>query len=115
MKFLAHIKQTATGCDYTIGCGHDVRIIDAENVDDAQRKILGRDDLGDSYGSLRLHGPAGEQRLKFITLYEIASVTNVDLAAHWRACEAREAAEKKVADDAKELAEFERLRAKLGR
>ena len=112
MKFLAHIKQNG-GCDYTIGCGHAVKVLDAADATEATRMLLG--DAEDGYGNPRCHGPNGDAPLKSITLYEIASVTNVDLAAHWRACEAQEAAQKKADDDAKELAEFERLRAKLGR
>lgn len=116
--FLAVITQLGEGCDYTIGCGQTVRRIDADNVADATAKILGAPDAdGDwrgGFGNPRTHGPGGDKRLAAIALYEVASRTDVDLAAHWRACAQREADAASADAEQRERAEFDRLRAKYG-
>lgn len=116
MRFLAHIQQSGEGCDYTIGCGHKVKIVEADTIEAAAHDILGApNEYGDwdGYGNPRLHGPSGEAALKSITLYEIANVTTVDLDAHWRVCTANEVAKKRAAVEANERAEYERLQKKF--
>lgn len=38
MKFLAHVVQ-AGGCDYTIGCGVHVSVLEADTPEEAQGKV----------------------------------------------------------------------------
>lgn len=48
MNFLAHIRQTSEGCDYTIGCGEMAWSFEANSWDDAvaqlKREVVGDGD-----------------------------------------------------------------------
>lgn len=109
-KFLVYVEQSGGGCDCTIGCGVKVGEVFAESADFVAHSML----RSDRYGDPSSHGPKGHAPLKRMTIYEVTATTSVNLADHWRACEERDNEAKRVANDAMEQAEWERLRAKFG-
>jgi hypothetical protein len=39
MIYIAHLAQEAEGCDYTIGCGHKVLVVAAQNFEEAKEAL----------------------------------------------------------------------------
>ena len=111
MKYLVCKKQHGEGCDYTIGCGMDYSIMEAESVEHAVEMVVypdGRDELSS------LEWDDGMELKEIIIVPITDNVVTVDvrgIAAEISRMRAeQEAAEKRAA----ELAELERLRAKYG-
>lgn len=42
--YYAHLEQEGEGCDYTIGCGHALRRLDATTLADAKTEALAHED-----------------------------------------------------------------------
>lgn len=81
MKFIALLKQSGEGCDYTIGCGRTW--IDFESQDRQQAleylksKIIGKSDQGYTSG---WDGEFwGDSRLSEVTLIEVGEVVIIPI------------------------------------
>lgn len=113
-KYIAVLKQAGEGCGYTIGCGLSVEELgEHPNAVDAFTGYVGRDDGFASFYERHLKDRA-EWRLQSFTIYEVAAVSSVDLAALKTGEEQRRADAAKQKADAKERAEYERLAKKYG-
>lgn len=107
MKFAVHVRQAADGCDYSIGCGVAVSIIDAASpeavlalVTEEWRPLL---------------DPDREQEISTIDIYEVVGRQQVDIAAVHAEIRAAKAAARAAASEQAERAEYERLSRKFGR
>ena len=108
------------GCDYTIGCGYKLTEIEgAESLEGAVRIASGKEppsypqeDEEDRYWTVETDG---EFAIKSATVFEITRVQEINLAALLVRRTAEKHAKDKVAADNHELAEFERLKKKLGK
>lgn len=116
-KFLAILDQAEEGCDYTIGCGTAVHLIEADSYDEAF-EILKNDRWPDyESGECDINYIAnGEGSLESVVLYQIKSD---DDGAHYDAwlketiaAQEQSRFETQVIDDEDEL---HRLAQKLGK
>lgn len=122
MAFYALRKENG-GCDYTIGCGLDLWLLDAETLEEALLEVEGGVDLDDdSMDEDDLHDALCDSPLKSshgylasCTIFEVTATHEVDIPAFKRRVEAAQARISEAATKAQELAEFERLKAKLGK
>ena len=108
-RFIAYLEQEGEGCDYTIGCGVCLIEVGGDTHEEAVaelRQMVFEDGSG--------FGPDSENRLKCITLYEVADTDGIPIE-EWYA--KYEAEQKRIAFEqasAAERAQYERLRQKYG-
>lgn len=102
--YKAYLNQ-GQGCDYTIGCGLRVIDITANSMEDAKQKLA--ETIAEEYSY-------DEGRLEKAELYEVEQVFVMDLKAIYQKVADDRNAEKQREKDAKEKAEFERLKSKFG-
>lgn len=117
MKFLVHVTEVGEGCDYTIGCGHKLIMVDAESFDA----------VGELYTDAQVHGCDGDQGNPFISeglvenndrtfkaikVFLVQDELNMNPGYARGVKDERSAAIRKAELDANERAEFERLRKK---
>lgn len=91
------------GCDYTIGCGHQIVDIEAISMTEAKEKIL---EIIDYYSI---------NNLDSVEIYEISEVFEVDLDAIKYKIKKEEENAKFMQKELEELKEFERLKNKYGK
>lgn len=123
MKFLVHVEQGG-GCDYTIGCGHDVQEYEADTRAEvvaavklrwfglqgtAPVQTVGEDDQ-DYVEEDR--GRADGIHVQSITIYEITNPLSLNVQDEYALMGARKQATEQAQVAAKEEAEFQRLLAK---
>ena len=106
MKYIAHLKQSGDGCDYTIACTHKmIELPDCANLDEAYQVMLRiiREDY--SYD---------EQMLELCVVHEVNESRSINLNTEYRQI----AADKQKISDEMELANAEKalanIRAKMG-
>ncbi|HDR9106035.1 TPA: hypothetical protein QDB04_002892 [Burkholderia vietnamiensis] len=104
--FIAHLKQSGEGCDYTIACGEKVVRLKATTWEEVPDEV--RQHLENSYG------PRSERRLARCTVYEVAESLEVPVDAWYSEIEdaSRQAAEARKT--AQRRAEYERLKREFG-
>lgn len=102
-KFIAVLEQRSEGCDYTIGCGVRVNLLDATTRSDAEIE---------AFGILREHLPEHERELAALTVYEVADEIRVNVAAGYAAIAAEKANAAGNEQKARDLAELARLKAR---
>lgn len=102
--FKAYLKQDG-GCDYTIGCGKLVIDIKAESLEDAKIKLFSI--IVEEYNH-------DEVRLANVELFEVSSITKVDIEGIYKKLLEDEKANIEIMKLEKERAEFERLKKKFG-
>lgn len=119
-KFLIHTQQSG-GCDYTIGCGHRIDIITADNLLAAklfveqhwfglQGATLMPDSEDEFDGEYAVHQSDG---IKRVAIYEIANSFSCDVEGLFRAVEQGKAERARVTKEAKDRAHYEALKAKF--
>lgn len=108
MKYKAYLKQKGEGCDYTIGCARTVIDLKANSMEEATTKL--EEILTESY----IDYYHKTSMIESAEIFEVNSVINFDIEAFDTKQKeiARQAAIAKK--EAKERAEFERLRQKFG-
>jgi hypothetical protein len=107
MKYLIHTIQKGAGCDYTIGCGHSVRIKEADSIDKMYHRVI---------QELMMDEPCYLAKdMERLRIYEISQVAEVPLD---RVILARDQLAEEAArntQEAKDRANYERLRKKYER
>lgn len=112
-RFIAILKQTDRGCDYTIGCGLNVTDLGEHEDEKAALVALLASFNETSFYDYHL-APDAERRLESIKIYEVASSHTLDLDRLRQAEETRRVAASEAAREARDRAEYERLRRKFG-
>jgi len=103
------------GCDDTLACNKLLKPMKAKTWDEARKEAADDEELGDPTADPRRGYGCGEGIMHKATILEVVRSEDVDIKA-WAAGRRREIeAEEKSEADARERAEFERLKAKLGR
>ena len=109
MKFLLVLEQEA-GCDYTIGCGIAVHVLEAKNMDEIVEQIFPR--LAERYGDPTTG--RFNKEIENATLYAISDIRELDLKQYhydWKEQLAKKATISMAAQD---RADYERLMRKYG-
>lgn len=121
MKFLVHIHQ-AGGCDYTIGCGVKVEVIDADDIVAARARtehkwfgVCDPEDY-DNHGSCRGYNNDVRRSLDSIRIYPLAGPpVELDLKALELSHNVGVRQQKEIEQRKKDEEEFARLQKKLGK
>lgn len=103
-KYLAVTRQNG-GCDYTIGCGINVELFDAESLANAKVKMI-----------IGLDGDTDEtvESIKSITIHEVIGEPVKIYPSDWEpARRARMQAAKQAEADKRDQAEYDRLKKKF--
>ena len=112
MKYIAYLQQDG-GCDYSIGCGHGVFEIEAEDIIEATKKlkieVLGKWLKED--GEFE-EGYWGEYVLKSIVIFEVSQLHKIPLQDWYKEGQNKIDKFKKNADKEDEIAEYQRLKKK---
>lgn len=104
------VRSQNSGCDYTIGCGLAVDLL---TTTETMEELVARykaDALGDNESGLYVDG---EWELSGATLYEVTAKGNLPLAEWKREKQRKDDEAAQAESNAKERAEFERLRQKF--
>ena len=104
-KYKAHLCQHGEGCDYTIGCGHAVIDLKAQNIEDAKIELADR--IRDSYSSM-------ETSLESAVIFEISDEFELNVTEYYKELERKRREEERAYREQKEREEFERLKQKYG-
>lgn len=102
--FYVYYEGRGMGCDYTIGCNLKVESYRAKDVEEVIEKVT---EEWDDYFSKYV-----EERYDSITIIEAASTTDVDIKGYIAKAKVKEEEEKRRKEEAREYAEFERLKVK---
>lgn len=112
LKYVVIMKQKGDGCDYTIGCGINFEIFEAENAGDAMMKAkelwLGDDYEPEEGGPLY----SGDYELAYMHLCRF--VTGCPIGEWMGEINKEERALRKAEEEVQERAEYDRLRQKYG-
>lgn len=109
MKWLILKTQDDEGCGYTIRCGVDYDVIEADTLADAEEAAVWPDGR-EEYSSLC----CPEFGLAKITILPFDDVHEVDVASYKKLIAEQKRRDSEAAEESKERAELERLRAKYG-
>ena len=104
VEYVAWVNQNGEGCDYTIGCGHNLYALKAKTMEEAiteAEKMV-----------LETVGYAWAERYGDVTIYEISDAYNVRVERVYRQEEERLAALAAQEIEQMERALYERLRDK---
>lgn len=114
MKYYLYEEQDG-GCDYTIGCGKRLRLIEgATTMAEAIAKAIDR--APNQWGDMEeMFDTEGEWRVSKAVILEVAEEHVIDIVAVGRSREAARRQEEQQAAQEKEKREYERLRAKFGK
>ncbi len=131
MKYYLVRYQKGQGCDYTIGCGLDVEQISAKNMDEAIKKVIGiPDDWKETFnegwedyiyddGHLGDAEIDSERQIESVSLLEVNEEINMmpilkaklaEMKSHFQFLRDEKDL---AAKEARDLAEFERLKKKF--
>tara|TARA_Y100000034_G_scaffold112283_1_gene146125 strand:- start:90 stop:419 length:330 start_codon:yes stop_codon:yes gene_type:complete len=109
MQYLVIFKQAGEGCDYTIGCGMNYEIMEADSIEDLKEKITfpeGREEYSVFYQGF------GYEEIIVVPFEQTEPLDIEELIKTGNASD-------EVLDEEEELsadeAEFERLKEKLGK
>lgn len=123
-QFLVHTQQGG-GCDYTIGCGHRINIISADDLKDAIEQVRrewfglmpeaplapGDEEEEEEFDSMcAIRSGDGIEK---VVIYEIGAEVGLDVAGLFREVAGRKAAKEKVAKEVRDRAQFEALKAQF--
>jgi len=110
MRYVIILKQRGEGCDYTIGCGINFKIIEARDFAEAQVKARAYFIENYSYGC------EYDRNLCDLEAMTIAAApTSLPVDEWWSAIRIKEVERQKAAKEAEELAELERLKKKYNK
>ena len=104
MSYIAWIRQRGEGCDYTIGCGHNLYELKAETQEEAFAAV-------EAMMAETVCFDHAEQ-YEAITIYEVVDIYEVNVDALYKKEEARLATLAAQDIEQKEKALYERLRGK---
>ena len=115
MRYLIIQIQEGDGCDYSIGCGTSADFIEANSPEDAFGKMVKGTDWECEEGCWKYNAPGGENALDSIWVIPAPDLNEhlwPELATKMnKFWSDKSKAEQKAGD----LAEFERLKSKLGK
>jgi hypothetical protein len=111
-KFYVWKKQVGSGCDYTIGCGERVNLVEAKNEKEIVSWMINNPDFEGSnrYGEF---GFGTDFELSEVIIFPIESRYVVDVAELKRQCNEVKNAKELKAKEENERKEYERLRKKF--
>lgn len=112
-KFIAIWRQRG-GCDYTIGCGVDVRLFEAVDRESSIASVV--DELSQPYDPDRGTGADDElaESLRTIQIYEYVDTAIIQPSAWTEKRRQHKIAADQARREQKERAELDRLRKKYG-
>jgi hypothetical protein len=113
MRYLIIKKQAGYGCDYSIGCGTSVRSAEAESAEEAFKKMVKGTDWHCEEGCWQHSAPGGEGELASIWVVPAPELNDHLWPAMIKKMNKHWSDQAQTEQDAKDLAEFERLRKKL--
>jgi len=109
MHFLAHIRQEAEGCDYTIGCGEVAWTFEADSWDDAVARLKLRV-IGDTD---ERPGFWGEKKLKQVFLAQVMRMDEMPIGRWYGEATAERSEIERQKKGAEERQVYERLKQKF--
>lgn len=114
-RYIALFKQESIGCDYTIGCGRNwVNNIMAENMESAKQEVLKHILFNKPEESkYNLSALNGDYQVSTVSIFEVSDasgITGLDVLY-----KKFEDDKKKLEQEKKDIAEFERLKKKLNK
>ena len=120
-KYLVLKKQHGEGCDYTIGCGmqYEVKEFDGSFEDAIKHFFLeiafpiGHSEANGFNACCRLD-PEDDQQIEEIVIVPYEALTFLDTKGFWANIKKQRDEKDKATQEAKERAEFEKLKAKYG-
>lgn len=104
-KYVALMRGTGEGCDWTIACNKDYLIFEADNRDKAEEKCFS---VYESHG-----GKKGDPAICEIMLFEVTGEKAVDLISYNRKIEEEENNKKQREKEEYEREQYERLKKKF--
>jgi hypothetical protein len=110
MKYMIVKQQNGEGCDYTIGCGISVEIIEAGSIQEAEAIALYPNGEG---SKADIFEDCDGNYIKSIRIFKVSDCHEVDVEGLRKAGFSNQKKEAEEAAKASELAEFERLRQKI--
>ena len=115
MRYLIIKQQAGYGCDYSIGCGTSIDSIEANSVEGAFDKMVKGEDWDCEDGCWKYNAPGGEHELASIWIIPAPELNDHLWPKHIEKMNKFWSDKSKAEKEAAELAEFERLKAKLGK
>ncbi len=108
-RFIAIHRQNG-GCDYTIGCGISVAVIEADTIEAAHQQII------DNYADCENMGDESAKSVRSVELHQLAAGDRIIKNHEWMTVrnERQQAADRARLEE-KERAEYERLQSKYGK
>lgn len=107
MKYIAHLKQSGGGCDYTIGCGLAVIGLLANDMDEAVLELVSL--MKDEYN--------GDRSLDSAVIYEVSDTHEINTTGVYTQIEEEKKKAKRKLEqeeqDEKDLLEYQRLQKKF--
>lgn len=110
MLYLVIMKEEGEGCDYTIGCGMNYEMVEAENEESLIKKIVFPD--GEDENSIFENTDRSYEEIIYVPVDDI---TRLDIDSIKRKIENKNLEEEEEKQRKKDEEDFERLRKKLGK
>jgi len=104
MEYKAYLEQNCDGCDYTIGCGRVIIDIEADNIDDATKKLK----------EIILKDYRGDNSLQYVEIYEVNKTVVLPIFDYYIENAKIEEEKKKLYTEELEKIQYQRLKAKYG-
>jgi hypothetical protein len=115
MIYIAYLRQSAQGCDYSIGCGLALwrrkAITRDEAIEELKRDIIG---IWSEEEARYVDGYHGTSKLEKVILFEVSGEEEMPIDQWYSEAEDYTRQEKTRIEETRERAELERLRAKYG-
>lgn len=115
MKYLIVKKQAGYGCDYSIGCGTAVNFVEANSVEEAFHKMVKGTDWECEDGCWKYNAPGGEGELASIWIVPAPELNDHLWPKHIKKMNKFWSDKAGVEEKARKLAEYEKLKAELGK
>jgi len=117
MRFLVHYEGAGEGCDYTIGCNHALRSIEADSPARAIKALMTR---LISYGGEYDDAPYDPEELESVTIYtlvkpEVTDVISLDLDVIRTRRRQIEIEDQATLQEAQDRAQYESLKARFAK
>lgn len=115
MRYLIIQEQANEGCDYSIGCGISISTIEADSPEEAFNKMVEGTDWDREEGCWKYNAPGGEGELADIWVVPAPELNDHLWPKHIEKMNKFWSDKAQDEKEAAELAEYERLKAKLGK
>lgn len=110
MEYIVVFTQNGEGCDYGIGCGVVVETLEADDMEDAHKKLL--EDMfnqdGEGYPKYE------EDLLKSVKLYEVSKSIEIDLMKNYIKMNAKQNEKEAEKQKKEDYAKFLELQKQFG-